>query len=141
MFFDTYEEQFALWKKLRRQLETSDSPLEDTIAFWHKAPMVNKHLEYFRPDMWPDPWTIIKEGKYSDLTISIMIGQTLKLTKRFTDSPIEIRTYVDTDKNIVYNTCSIDNKILNYQYGDVIGEEDIPTHVVLQAVTALPDYK
>lgn len=140
MFFDDYEQQFISWKKFRNSIEKLDKPLEETIKFWTKAPLVNKHLDPFRPETWPDPWQVIKDGKYNDLTIAIMIGHTLKLTQRFKDCQIEIKQYLDTSKKVVYNTCSIDNKILNYPYGEIVPEEELPKELVLQVAIPLPDY-
>jgi hypothetical protein len=69
------------------------------------------------------------------------MGHTLKLTERFKDSQIEIKQYLDTSNKVVYNTCSIDNKILNYQYGEIVEEEELPKDLVLQVAIQLPDYK
>lgn len=141
MFFDSYDEQFAHWKKFRSKLEKSQNPYEDTLSFWAKAPLVNKNLDTYRADVWPDPWQIIKDGKYCDLTIAVMIGHTLQLTKRFSNSQIQIKTYLDTGNKTVYNTCSIDNKILNYRYGEAVNDSEIPDSVVLQSVVDLPSYR
>lgn len=141
MFFETYEDQFSFWKKFRSRIEKIDAPLEETIKFWTKAPLVNKHLDAYRPETWPDPWQIIKDGKYNDLTIAIMMGHTLKLTDRFKDSDIEIKQYLDMNNKVVYNTCVVDNKILNYQYGEIVVEEELPKDLVLQMAIPLPNYK
>ena len=141
MFQNSYDKQFSIWKKFRNSIDKSQNPLEDTIKFWAMAPLVNKHLDVYRIDTWPDPWQIIKDGKYNDFTINLMIGHTLKLSERFNESQIEIRTYLDMDSKIVYNTCYIDNKVLNYPYGEVTSEEDIPNNLVLQMAVPLPDYK
>lgn len=141
MFQNSYDKQFSIWKKFRNSIDKSERPLEDTIKFWAMAPLVNKHLDVYRIDTWPDPWQIIKDGKYNDFTINLMIGHTLKLSERFNESQIEIRTYLDMDSKIVYNTCYIDNKVLNYPYGEVTSEEDIPNNIVLQMAVPLPDYK
>lgn len=141
MFFDSYEEQFASWKKFRNKIDKLPAPLEETIKFWSKAPLVNKHLDPYRPETWPDPWQIIKDGKYSDLTIAVMIGHTLKLSEQFNDSQIQIKTYLDIENKTVYNTCSIDDKILNYRYGEVVTEDEIPKNIVLQAAIDLPNYR
>ena len=140
MFQNSYEKQFTIWKKFRSKLEESNSPIEDTIKFWSMAPLVNKHLDPYRVDTWPDPWQIIKDGKYNDLTINLMIGHTLKLTKRFNESQIEIRTYLDTLNKTGYNTCYIDNKILNYPYREVTEIADLPSNMLLQAAFPLPDH-
>jgi hypothetical protein len=141
VFFETYEDQFSFWKKFRSRIEKIDAPLEETIKFWTKAPLVNKHLDAYRPDTWPDPWQIIKDGKYNDLTIAIMMGHTLKLTNRFKDCDIEIKQYLDMNNKVVYNTCVVDNKILNYQYGEIVVEEELPKDLVLQMAIPLPNYK
>jgi hypothetical protein len=141
VFFDDYETQFVSWKKFRNQIEKLEKPLEETIKFWTKAPLVNKHLDPYRPETWPDPWQVIKDGKYNDLTIAVMIGHTLKLTERFKNSEIVIKQYLDIDKKVVYNICSIDNKILNYPYGEVVEETELPKELVLQMVVPLQDYK
>ena len=141
MFFDRYEDQFVIWKKFRVAIEKSENPFKDAIKFWSKAPLINKHLDPYRVDNWPTPWDIIKDGKYDDLTVNLMIGHTLRLTKSFTNSQIEIRSYLDIDNKVVYNTCYIDGKILNFPYGEVIEEDELPNTMVLQRVTVLPDYK
>jgi len=141
VFFETYEDQFSFWNKFRSRIEKIDAPLEETIKFWTKAPLVNKHLDAYRPETWPDPWQIIKDGKYNDLTIAIMMGHTLKLTDRFKDSDIEIKQYLDMNNKVVYNTCVVDNKILNYQYGEIVVEEELPKDLVLQMAIPLPNYK
>ena len=140
MFFEDTEYRLNAWKNFRKKLETSDTPLEDTIEFWSKAPLVSKHLDLYRSETWPDPWSIISQGKYNELTVSLMIGHTLKLTKRFNQSPIEIKSYLDTDKKVVYNLCCIGNKILNYPYREVTEEQELPEAMVLQTIISLPDH-
>lgn len=140
MFSENYERQFVVWKRLRNKIEKSTDPFGETISFWSMAPLVNKHLDLFRFKDWPAPWDIIKEGKYDDLTKNIMIGHTLKLTKRFMNDPVEIRCYLDMNKKVVYNTCYIDNKILNYPYGEITNDNELSKDIVLQTVVPLPDY-
>ena len=140
MFSEHYERQFVAWKRLRNKLEKCDSAFEDTIAFWNMAPLVNKHLDVYRYKDWPTPWEIIKDGKYDELTKTIMIGHSLQLTKRYSSSQIEIRSYLDMNKKVVYNMCCINNKILNYPYGEVIDETELPKELILQMAVPLPQY-
>ncbi len=140
MFSEHYEKQFIVWKRLRNKIEKSSTPFENVILFWSMAPLVNKHLDLYRYKEWPTPWEIIKEGKYDDLTKNIMIGYTLNLTKRFMETPIEIRVYLDIDNKTVYNTCCIENKILNYPYGEVTLEADLPKELILQMAVPLSKY-
>ena len=140
MFSEHYEKQFIVWKRLRNKIEKSSNPFEQAISFWSMAPLVNKHLDLYRYKEWPTPWEIIKEGKYDELTKSVMIAHTLSLTNRFIETPIEIRVYLDIDNKTVYNTCSIENKILNYPYGEVTSEVDLPKELILQMAVPLSKY-
>jgi hypothetical protein len=140
VFSEHYEKQFVAWKRLRNKIEKVSDPFEQTILFWNMAPLVNKHLDPYRYKDWPNPWDIIKDGKYDELTKTIMVAHSLKLTKRFMKVPIEIRLYLDIDNKTVYNVCYIENKILNYPYGEVIIESDLPKNLVLQMAVPLTDY-
>lgn len=141
MFFEDIESRFSIWKKFRSKIEKDEDPLQRIVEFWSAAPLVNKHLDPYRPSTWHDPWQIISEGKYTDLTISIMMGHTAQLTERFANSEIVIKTYIDKVNNNVYNICSIDNKILNYQYRQVVDISEIPENLELQIETPLRSYR
>jgi len=140
VFSEHYEKQFVAWKRLRNKIEKASDPFEQTILFWAMAPLVNKHLDPYRYKDWPAPWDIIKDGRYDDLTKNVMLGHTLKLTKRFMDAVVEIRVYLDMNNKTVYNTCYIDNKILNYPYGEVTLESDLPKNLALQMAVPLQEY-
>jgi hypothetical protein len=117
MFNRSINERLAEWFKLRNDLEHSDSPLQDVWDFWHVAPFIpyNKKVDAYYIQSWPSPWEIIADNKYDDFTRSLMIAWTLKLTKRFNKSKIEIKTLVDTNNDREYNLVFIDeNWIINY---------------------------
>jgi len=140
VFSEHYERQFIIWKKFRNKLEKNSNPFLETINFWSLAPLVNKHLDIYRYNDWPTPWEIIKEGKYDELTKVLMMGHTLNLTERFSKDNIEIKTYLDSDKKVVYNVCSVQNKLLNYPYGEMIEENELPKNLILQTAIPLPNY-
>jgi hypothetical protein len=141
MFQEDFETQLQQWRRFRETLNSAADPLQTTVDLWAKAPTVNKHLDPYRPATWSDPWSILKEGKYCDMTLCLMMAYTLSLTERFKDSVIEIKTYLDTDNKVAYNCCSIDNKILNYRYREVVDERDLPESMELQLSTPVPNYR
>jgi hypothetical protein len=62
-----------------------------------------------------------------------MMSWTLKLTDRFKDSDINIKTYTDTQKNRAYNLVFVDNTtVLNYYDNDIIAAEEIPDHLRME---------
>lgn len=117
MFNRSLEERLTIWLTLRKDLDYSSTPLVDVWEFWKQAPFVphNRNVDPYHQKSWPTPWEIIAENKYDDFTKALMIAWTLKLTKRFFDSPIVIKTLVDINRAREYNIICIDNGwILNY---------------------------
>ena len=117
MFNQPIDQRLSEWADHRRQLDESKDPLQDVWDFWHQAPFTphNKNIDPYHQKSWPSPWEIIAENIYDDFTKALMIGWTLKLTKQFKNSKIELRTMVDTNRRREYNLVYIDDKwILNY---------------------------
>lgn len=135
--FDLYgNERLTEWRNFRNKIETSLTPLEDSIQFWRKAPFVSPYLDPFSPDTWPDPWHLVIDGKFDDLAICLGIMYTLKLTQRFMNENFEIHMAVDLKKDF-YLVVGKD-RVLNYnkaviQNYDVINQ--IRTNKIWQNVS------
>lgn len=117
MFKQPIDDRISSWARHRQSLETSTSPFDDVWSFWKDAPYVpyNHKIDPYYQRSWPSPWEIIAENQYDDFTKALMIGWTIKLTDRFKDSKIELRTLVDKSRNALYNVIYVDEKIvINY---------------------------
>jgi hypothetical protein len=117
MFNQSVDQRLTEWINHRQNLDASKDPLQEVWDFWHQAPFIphNKKVDPFFQRSWPSPWEIIEENRYDDFTKALMIGWTLKLTKKFKDSKIELRTLVDTVHPREYNLIYIDDEwVLNY---------------------------
>lgn len=117
MFNRNIDDRLSLWAQLRAHIEISQTPLEDTWEFWRVAPFIpyNNKIDPYNQRSWPSPWEIIVDNKYDDFTKAIMIGWSIKLTKRFDEQKIIIQTLVDKLKNITYNIVNVDEKFaINY---------------------------
>jgi hypothetical protein len=129
MFTLSPDERLTAWSKHRQDLDTSKSPLTDLIEFWNQSPYVpyNRQVDPYHQRSWPTPWEIIVENKYDDFTKALMMSWTLKLTTRFKDSKIEIKTYVDTEGKRQYNLVLVDEEnVINYDDNGLVNAEDIP---------------
>ena len=117
MFNQPVDSRLTEWADHRRQLDESENPLQDVWDFWHQAPFTphNRNIDPYYQKSWPSPWEIIAENVYDDFTKALMISWTLKLTKKFKDSSIEVRTLVDSAQTREYNLVYIDDKwVVNY---------------------------
>jgi hypothetical protein len=116
MFNQNVDDRLSLWAAFRSRLENSPTPFVDVWEFWKSAPFVpyNHKVDPYHQRGWPSPWEIIVENKYDDFTKALMIGYSLKLTKRFENDKIELKTLVDREKSISYNVICIRQIAINY---------------------------
>jgi hypothetical protein len=117
MFNQSVDQRLTEWVNHRQRLDEVEDPLQEVWDFWHNAPFVphNRNIDPYFQHSWPSPWEIIQENKYDEFTRALMIGWTLKLTNKFKNSKIEIRTLVDIVRPREYNLIYIDDdKVINY---------------------------
>jgi hypothetical protein len=129
MFKLPIDDRLSAWASLRTDIETYAEPLRLVIEFWHNAPFTpyNRNIDQYHQKSWPSPWEIIVENVYDDFTKALMMGYSLKLTKRFNNSVIELRTIVDKTNKKYYNIICVDNIwVINYHNDTPVKLEDVP---------------
>jgi len=122
------DHRLTAWLELRKHINISPQPFKDLIEFWNEVPFVplNHLVDPYNQYDWPTPWEIIVHNKYDDFTKAVMIGYTLLLTDRYKNSKVEIRTLVDNDQNMLYNTVYVDDHwVINYKDNQEVTASDI----------------
>lgn len=117
MFNQPVDARLTEWIEHRRELDQIPNPLQTVWDFWQSAPFIphNRNIDPYHQKSWPTPWEIIETNLYDDFTKALMIGWSLKLTKKFKDSKIEIKTMVDPNRTRQYNVICVDNTwAINY---------------------------
>ena len=140
MFDLDTDERLSAWLAHRHDIEQSENPLQEIWEFWKPSPFIpyNNKLDPYHQRSWPSPWELIVNNKYDDFTKAVMIGWTIKLTKRFADSKIEIRTLVDKQKILQYNVVYINEEwVINYNDNGPIDAKDIPETILLENIVEL----
>jgi len=113
-------DRIAEWKKFREDLENSETPFNDVVHFWNRAPFVNSYLDPHNPESWPDPWRLLLDLKLDDLAKSLGMLYTLKLTRRFMATPIEIHMSMLPEEKTARFPVVIDGTtVLNWPYNSV----------------------
>jgi len=135
MFDLPADNRLSAWVQLRQNLEISNTPFEDVVEFWANSPFVpyNRNVDPFNQRSWPTPWDIIVENQYDDFTRALMMANTLKLSTRFKNDNIMIKTMVDSSQNKSYNIVIInEEKILNYIDNEVVDIKNLPPTFLLE---------
>jgi hypothetical protein len=117
------------WRKWRKTLAplSLEDCLKEVAVTWAKAPLVN---HYLIPDdivEWPDPWNLINDNIYCDLSIALGMFYTLSLCDNPNISD-NIRIEIYKSSNDWINLCSVDSGLymLNYSSGAVVNKSTIP---------------
>jgi len=128
MVFDLHGvDRIAEWKLFRETLENCKDPLADVVKLWSKAPFVSPYLDPDNPKTWPDPWHLILDLKLDDLAISLGMYYTLKLTRRFMTTPIEIHMTMLPETDETKFPVIVDHQwALNWQYNFVVPASSLP---------------
>jgi hypothetical protein len=66
-----------------------------------------------------------------------MIAWTLKLTNKFNNSVIEVKTYVDKAKSKQYNIVCVEGWAINYNDNGPVTVENIPDSFLLENLVEL----
>lgn len=140
MFEKSIDERLSIWFNFRKDLEEISDPLRSISYFWGDAPQIvhNTKLDPYNPKSWPTPWEIIVRNKYDDFTIAVMMGYTLRLTKRFSYDKIEVRLMVDNSRKQLYNMlCVNEQTILNYKKYEPVDIQELGQDFYLENIIEL----
>ena len=140
MFDQSSDKRLSLWAELRGSLSRLEDPLQAVCDFWKDAPFVpyNKNIDPRDRSSWPTPWEIVVANQYDDFTKALMIGWTLKYSKLYENSEIIIKTFIDTNKKIMYNVVCVDNSwVINYVDNSPVLIENLPDSFLLENIIEL----
>lgn len=144
MFDRSIDDRLSSWAQLRRDIETAEKPFDLVWNFWRTAPFIpyNNAVDPFFRFSWPTPWDIVVHNKYDDFTKALMIGWSLKLTERFKNISVEIKTLVDKEKLTSYNVIYIDNEwAINYNDNGPVPVKDIPDSYNIENLVELDNIR
>jgi hypothetical protein len=127
MFNKKFEERLRLWHTFRLSLETSLTPIEDTIKFYSSAPLVLRQVDPYNTNTWLSPWELLYENQYCDFSKLLAISYSLKLTDRFSLSKFEIYICTDKDNSEVQYLLQVDDITIGCHGSNAIVVDKLPT--------------
>ena len=126
MFNLSYAERLAYWANFRKKIETSESPIEDTLDLWAQAPIKSFCADPWDKKTWPNPWEMILENEYCEFVKILGICYTLQLTDRFSQSRFEIHIVLDEEESNIFYLLFVDNLAIGYYNDKCISKEKLP---------------
>lgn len=126
MFDKPYEERLVLWRTFREGLETSKDPIQDTINFYNKAPIVRIASDPYTPSTWPDPWELLEENNYCAFVKILAICYTLQLTDVLSQASYMIHIVQDKKKSATHYLLHINNRVVGFKEDTHVHAEELP---------------
>jgi hypothetical protein len=138
MFDLPYEEKVEEWRNIRLSLETSHNPIQDVINFAMSAPTVERDINPWHQQEFPQPWDLIQQHRYTDFCRILLICYTLQLTDRFSTEKFEIHICTDADSSERLYLLHIGEQVIGYDNSCAIQIDKLPETVVSNRIYEMP---
>lgn len=128
MWFDGRTEQRIIaWRKFRKSLNSWPADLEQVAVTWSRAPIRN-YLTQDESNKWPDPWQMIADNIYCDVSVALGMFYTLYHSGYPHKDSMRLIGYRLRSEHKEFNLvlCEEEKYVLNYELGRVVNILDIP---------------
>jgi hypothetical protein len=107
------------WRNSLREMDT-DAAYAEVALWWKFVPLVNKAVDPWRQDIWPDPWELVGEGSFCANAQGLGIFYSLVLAGFDCELVLAIVNEQPRLMVVLPN-----KKMLNYYEGELVDMEDV----------------
>lgn len=139
MFNKPFSTRLQIWSDFRKSLESSNTPLQDVIEFYNRAPLVSIAADPYDKTTWLDPWEIIEENTYCSFVKILAICYTLQLTDKFSQSHFKINITRDRNACEAKYLLIIDEMCIGYEENSPISIHTLPSTLEVEKSYEMPN--
>jgi hypothetical protein len=133
MFFENYTTRLTIWQAFRQTLESSDTPFDDVLLFWNKAPLLSKSCDPYDESTWLTAWELIESNDYCEFSKILAIYYTLSLTDRFANCYYDIQIVNNLDEKMIHYLLIVDDNVFGYKFDQVVKRSELPANLIVTA--------
>jgi hypothetical protein len=125
VFLLDYYTRLREWFKLKESLAEQDlsTICIEVDRFWQRVPINNHYLHPDDIEDWPNPWELVYNNVYCDLSICLGMTYTLCLLESPTFTDIELKIYRTESGWTNLSLINQGKYVLNYHYGRVVNSQ------------------
>jgi hypothetical protein len=121
-FEQPQDDRILSWREWRNSLEnlSKQDAVQSVAETWARVPTV---LHYLSPDQineWPNPWQLITDNVYCDLSIALGIYYSLALIESPKIDDLTLQIYKGPNGWINLSSIDQGKYVLNYNHGRVV---------------------
>ena len=125
------QSKLAAWRDWRSELAAMPDPYTEVAEWWKFVPLVNKKIDPWRTELWPDPWSLVLGGEFCPNAQGLGMFYSLVLSS--VDCELVLAMVEEIPRLMV---TANNTKLLNYYDGEVIDMETANLQI-LQTWTAI----
>lgn len=127
------EQRLRSWRQFRLTLAEL-TPIDALKAInheWAYCPFVGRYLSPHDTTHWPDPWTLLSEGKFCSLARALGMLYTVSMCEQLKECELNLDIYTNQEGER-YDLVVVNDDVMNYVYDSVISIDQIETGLDLQ---------
>lgn len=137
MWFDSPKEfRILTWREWRDTLnnKSKEEVLQEIATAWAQVPRGSQMIAQDTLEEWPNPWQLISDNYYCDLSIALGMCYTILLLDNYHDLYEDVSLNIYKENNNWINLSSIDGGkyVLNWNVGEIVNIEHIAKNHKLQ---------
>lgn len=118
------DDRIISWRAWRNDLEnlSIENIVKCVAKTWATVPTVLHYLSPDQPDHWPNPWQLITDNIYCDLSICLGMYYSLALIESPEIQDLRLQIYKTSNGWINLSSINQGKYVLNYSHGNVVNK-------------------
>jgi len=126
-FNQSPDNRIPSWRDWRNELEklSLSEAVNKVAQDWAKVPTVTHYLAPDRIADWPNPWQLITDNLYCDLSVALGMHYSLALLEKTEITDLRLQVYRIPEGWLNLSSINQGKYVLNYNHGNVVNSSQL----------------
>lgn len=126
-FEQSPDNRILSWREWRNDLEklSLEDAIQNVAQSWAKVPTVMHYLAPDQLEEWPNPWQLITDNIYCELSIALGMYYSLALLEHTSITDLKLQIYKTPNGWLNLSSANHGKYVLNYSHGNVVNSSQL----------------
>ena len=126
-FEQSPDNRILSWREWRNDLEklSLEDAIQNVAQSWAKVPTVMHYLAPDQLEEWPNPWQLITDNIYCELSIALGMYYSLALLEHTSITDLKLQIYKTPNGWLNLSSVNHGKYVLNYSHGNVVNSSQL----------------